>query len=89
MLHLLIDTCIWLDLSKDYRSQPLISALKDLIAAGEVELIIPQIVVDEFLRKNRGSPPKRSVACNLISDWSAKPSISSVLTKLKPLPCRD
>ncbi|MUZ65419.1 PIN domain-containing protein [Agrobacterium vitis] len=50
MLHLLIDTCIWLDLSKDYRSQPLISALKDLIAAGEVELIIPQIVVDEFLR---------------------------------------
>ncbi|QCM13673.1 hypothetical protein CFBP6625_24910 (plasmid) [Agrobacterium tumefaciens] len=50
MLHLLIDTCVWLDLSKDYRSQPLISALEDLVAADEIRLIVPQIVVDEFLR---------------------------------------
>jgi hypothetical protein len=50
MLHLLIDTCVWLDLSKDYRSQPLISALEELITADEVKLIVPQIVVDEFLR---------------------------------------
>lgn len=50
MLHLLIDTCVWLDLSKDYRSQPLINALEDLVAANEIRLIVPQIVVDEFLR---------------------------------------
>jgi hypothetical protein len=35
MLHLLVDTCVWLDLAKDYREQPVISALQDLIAAAD------------------------------------------------------
>ncbi|WP_369721326.1 PIN domain-containing protein [Bradyrhizobium sp. LLZ17] len=50
MFRLLIDTSVWLDLAKDYREQPIISALEDLVAAGEIELIVPQIVVDEFDR---------------------------------------
>jgi len=49
-LKLLVDTCVWLDLAKDYRHQPVISALEDLISAGEIELLIPQIVLDEFAR---------------------------------------
>ena len=49
-LKLLIDTCVWLNLVKDYRHQPVISALEDLIAASEIELLIPQIVLDEFAR---------------------------------------
>jgi PIN domain-containing protein len=53
MLHLLVDTCVWLDLAKDYREQPVISALEDLIAARQVKLIVPQVVLDEFSR-NRG-----------------------------------
>jgi hypothetical protein len=40
---------------KDYREQPVIGALEDLVAAGEIELIVPQIVVDEFNR-NRSGP---------------------------------
>ena len=53
MLHLLVDTCVWLDLAKDYREQPVISALEDLIAAGQIKLIVPQVVLDEFSR-NKG-----------------------------------
>jgi hypothetical protein len=49
-LKLLLDTCVWLNLVKDYRHQPVISALEDLIAAGEIELLIPQVVLDEFAR---------------------------------------
>jgi hypothetical protein len=53
MFRLLVDTSVWLDLAKDYREQPVISALEVLVAAGDIELIVPQIVVDEFNR-NKG-----------------------------------
>jgi hypothetical protein len=49
-LILLGDTSVWLELAKDYRMQPVISALEDLIAVGEIELLVPQIVLDEFAR---------------------------------------
>lgn len=50
MLRLLIDTCVWLDMAKDYRHQPTIRALEQLIEIGDVELILPQQAVDEFAR---------------------------------------
>jgi hypothetical protein len=50
MLYLLVDTCVWLDLAKDYREQPVISALEDLISVREIELVVPQIVLNEFRR---------------------------------------
>jgi PIN domain len=53
VLRLVVDTCVWLDLAKDYREQPVISALEDLIQAQEIELIAPQIVLEEFER-NKG-----------------------------------
>ena len=49
-LKLLVDTSVWLNLAKDYRQQPVIAALEDLVAAGETELLIPQVVLDEFAR---------------------------------------
>ncbi len=30
-LKLLVDTCVWLDLAKDYREQPVIGAIEDLL----------------------------------------------------------
>lgn len=48
MFKLLIDTCIWIDLAKDYQQRPLLAALEELIQAGQVELILPQTIVDEF-----------------------------------------
>jgi hypothetical protein len=48
MVRLLIDTCVWLDLAKDYQQQALLAALEELIRQGEVALILPRTVIDEF-----------------------------------------
>jgi hypothetical protein len=50
MLRLLIDTCVWLDMAKDYRHRPTLSALEQLIEANEVVLILPNQAVTEFAR---------------------------------------
>ena len=53
-LKLAVDTCVWLDLANDYRQEPVIRAIEDLVKAREIELIVPKIVLDEFERnKNR------------------------------------
>ena len=49
-LRALVDTCVWLDIAKDYRQKTLLSALEELVRIGEVELIVPQVVRDEFAR---------------------------------------
>lgn len=49
-LRLLIDTCVWFDLAKDYRQRPTIAALEELLKADVVGLIVPRQVVDEFAR---------------------------------------
>src|SRR5438552_10997353 len=47
---ILIDTCVWLDLAKDYRQQAIVAALEELIRHGNVDLILPRTVIDEFGR---------------------------------------
>lgn len=49
-LKLLIDTSVWLDLTKDPRHLPLLDTLFAMMKAGAVELILPQIILDEFAR---------------------------------------
>lgn len=63
MLRVLIDTCVWLDLAKDYRNQPVIAALEEILNHGDVELIVPQVVLNEFARnKDRvAADAKRSL----------------------------
>ena len=48
--HILIDTCVWLDIAKDYQQQAILWALEELIRQGDVALILPRTVVDEFGR---------------------------------------
>ncbi len=50
MFKLLIDTCIWIDLAKDHQQRPLLAALEELVQAGQVQLILPQTIIDEFAR---------------------------------------
>lgn len=50
MFNILIDTCVWLDLAKDYQQQAILSALEDLIQQQEISLILPRTVVQEFDR---------------------------------------
>ena len=49
-IRILIDTNIWLNLAKDYRMSPVLTGIEDLVNAGTIELIMPQIVLDEFAR---------------------------------------
>jgi len=39
---------VWLDLAKDYQQQAILTALEELIGQGEMDLILPRIIVDEF-----------------------------------------
>lgn len=57
VLHLFIDTSTWLDLAKRRDGQRLIRPLNTLVADGHVELLVPQVVIDEFER-NRESVEK-------------------------------
>lgn len=50
MLHLLVDTSTWLDLSKRRDGQRWIVALRVLIHQREVELLVPEVVIEEFER---------------------------------------
>lgn len=49
-LNLLIDTSVWLDLTRDPRHLPLLDALFAMTEVDEVALIMPQIILDEFGR---------------------------------------
>lgn len=50
MHKLLIDTSVWLNLAKDHRQTFIVSTLKELIHFGQVELILPRTVYEEFNR---------------------------------------
>ena len=73
MVKILIDTCVWLDIAKDHKQQAIISVLDELINDKTVELIMPQIIVDEFERnKDR-----------IIEE--SKRSLSGVITRVKEI----
>ena len=53
MLRLLVDTPVWLDTAKDINGERLIAAVGTLLRQRQVELLVPQVVVEEYDR-NRG-----------------------------------
>jgi hypothetical protein len=69
--HILIDTCVWLDVAKDYQQQAILAALEELIRHGDIALILPRTVVDEFARNK----------AHVIEDSSR--SLSSTLKRAK------
>lgn len=50
MLHLLVDTSTWLDLAKRRDGQKWIVAVRVLVRWGDLELLVPAVVLDEFER---------------------------------------
>jgi hypothetical protein len=50
VLHLLVDTSIWLDLAKKRDGQKLIHSIGQVVQDGDLELLVPGVVVDEFKR---------------------------------------
>jgi predicted nucleic acid-binding protein len=49
----MVDTSVWLDLAKKRDGQKLIHAIAQIIMDGDLELLVPAVVIDEFER-NRG-----------------------------------
>lgn len=50
MFRLLVDTCVWLDIAKDHQQEPTLGVLEELVRQGNVSLLVPRIVLDEFNR---------------------------------------
>jgi tryptophan 2,3-dioxygenase len=50
MLHLLIDTCTWIDLAERRDGQRWIVALRMLVHERRINLLVPPLVLDEFDR---------------------------------------
>ena len=84
------NTCVWLDLAKDYRQLSLLDALEDLVGAGVAELILPRIVVDEFERNkarvledaNRGVSSTLRRARNLVERLADENDKAEALAQL-------
>jgi hypothetical protein len=53
VLRLLVDTCVWLDTAKDIRGERLIAAVRVLVHQGQVELLVPNLVIDEYDRNRQ------------------------------------
>src|SRR5260221_2611832 len=50
VIHMLVDTCVWLDLAKQADGGKMVAMLRELCDKGRIELIVPQVVLDEFER---------------------------------------
>lgn len=50
MLHLLVDTSTWLDLAKRRDGHRWIVAMRLLVHQGDLQLLVPDVVIDEFER---------------------------------------
>ncbi|CAN5608124.1 hypothetical protein BH10BAC2_BH10BAC2_05360 [soil metagenome] len=48
MIKILIDTCVWIDLAKDYQQRQLLNVLEELTQRQEILLIAARIIIDEF-----------------------------------------
>jgi hypothetical protein len=59
VFNVLIDTSVWLDFAQDEKQTPLLSIVEEMVKDGEINLLVPSIVVTEF-RKNSPRVAKSS-----------------------------
>ena len=69
MLHLLVDTSTWLDLARRRDGQRWIVALRVLILNGDIELLVPAVVLEEFDR-NRERVEREFSRARMVARWS-------------------
>src|SRR5437868_4644755 len=50
VIHILVDTCVWLDLARQADGGKMVAILRELCDRGRIELLVPQVVMDEFER---------------------------------------
>jgi hypothetical protein len=61
-VRLVLDTCVWLDLAGNDTNEPLLGALETLYRQRVVDIVVPQIVRDEFENNKTGSSGKAAGA---------------------------
>jgi hypothetical protein len=71
VFRILIDTCVWLDLARDYQQRAILTALEELIRQKDVEVLLPRTIIDEFARNK-----------SRIVDESSR-SLSSTMKRVK------
>jgi len=49
-VHMLVDTCVWLDLAKQPDGGKVVSILKQLSEQGKIDILVPAIIITEFER---------------------------------------
>ena len=59
MFHVLIDTCVWLDLAQDQKQTPLVRVVENMVKDKMLSLLVPRLVYSEF-QKNRARVAKAS-----------------------------
>jgi predicted nucleic acid-binding protein len=85
--RILIDTCVWLDLARDYHQQAQLGILEELIELGEISLIVPRVIVDEFARIGRASLTTAAVVSPPRSSGSRKQWTSSAIPEASAWCC--
>lgn len=50
MHYMMLDTCVLLDIATRKADLPIVSALEELVSAGSLRLVVPDLVVTEFER---------------------------------------
>jgi len=68
---ILVDTCVWLDIAKDYKQRALLEVVSHVVLHGQATLVVPRIVIEEFARNKE----------RIIRDSSR--SLSAVLRRSK------
>jgi hypothetical protein len=73
---MLIDTCVWLDLAKDPRQEPVLGVVEEMVKRDMVTILVPRVVLDEFRRNReriaRDSAKSLSAHVRLVKDTVAK-----------------
>ncbi|MGJ7536583.1 MULTISPECIES: PIN domain-containing protein [unclassified Variovorax] len=72
MFNVLIDTSVWLSLAEDQKQTPLLKLLVGLLSGGRINILVPRIVLTEFLtnrdRVSKASAKSLQTHFHLVSD---------------------
>jgi hypothetical protein len=52
-VRLFLDTCVWFDPATSEANEPLLGALETLCRQHVIDIVVPQIIRDEFAKKDR------------------------------------
>jgi hypothetical protein len=52
MFHIFIDTCLWLDIAKDFKKQAMLGVLEEFVRQKRISIIQPRVDRVHFVNAN-------------------------------------